>query len=93
MPKHEQEVLAAIEHRNPLVRQVVLSEEFYGGQHLCCPRCGGHFLHSDYSHSSRDSKESSIRILFSCECCGPAAEFEMVITDYKGNVFVEWREP
>ena len=38
------------------------------------------------------NKDDKLHIPFVCESCGTAAEFELVIIDYKGNVFVEWRE-
>ena len=97
MPKHEPEVLAAIRRRKPIGDRVVLDDEFAGaargGQVLCCPRCGSRYIHSGGSYDSCDGKASSTHIPFACESCGSAAEFELVITDYKGNVFVEWREP
>jgi hypothetical protein len=94
MPKHEPEVLAAIKRRNPLSRQVVIDNAFAGVAHgeqvLCCPRCGSRFLHCGGGHDSY----GDTYILFSCESCrGAAAEFELVITEHKGNVFIEWREP
>jgi hypothetical protein len=96
MPKHEPEVIAAIRRRKPLNSRVVLDDKFAGAgrgqQVLCCPRCGHQYLHSGASYSSCESKEYTRRISFSCESCGDAAEFELVITDHKGNVFVEWRE-
>jgi hypothetical protein len=92
MPKHEPEVLAAIRRRKPLGR-VVIDDDFAGTadgeQVLCCPRCGYQYMHSGKIYTSCDSKGSSTHIAFECERYGPAAEFELVITDYKGNVFVE----
>ena len=91
MPKHEPEVLAAIRRRKPLGR-VVIDDDFAGaaraGQVLCCPRCGSRFIQYGGNHDSSDGTH----ILFECESCRGAAEFELVITEHKGHVFVEWRE-
>jgi hypothetical protein len=96
MPKHEPEVIAAVRRRKPVNSRVVLNDRFPGAalnrQLLCCPRCEYQYLHSGASYNCRDGKEYTRRISFSCESCGDAAEFELVITDHKGNVFVEWRE-
>jgi transposase-like protein len=98
MPKHEPEVIAAVRRRKPIDSRVVLDDNFAGAarkqQVLCCPRCGYQYLHRAGSHG--DSFEGLLRerhIEFYCESCGKDASFELVITEYKGNVFVEWKEP
>ena len=97
MPKHEPEILEAIRRRKPLGDRVVLDDNFPGAageqQVLCCPRCGYQYLHRGSQHETSCDKADSLHIQFSCERCGDAAAFELVITDYKGNVFVEWKEP
>jgi hypothetical protein len=97
MPKHEPEVIAAVRHRKPLNDRVVLDVNFprasRNEQVLCCPRCGYQYMHRGLHHETSCGKADSLHIRFSCEGCGDAAAFELVITDYKGNVFVEWREP
>jgi hypothetical protein len=98
MPKHEPEVLAAAQRRKPIDGRVVLADNFAGAarkqQVLCCPRCGHQNLHRAGSHG--DSFDGLLRerhIEFYCEGCGRDATFMLVITEHKGNVFIEWREP
>lgn len=97
MPKHEPEVIAATRRRKPIDDRVVLDDDFPGAaggeQVLCCPRCGHRYMHRGQHRETSCGKADSLHIRFSCELCGDAAAFELVITDYKGNVLVQWREP
>jgi hypothetical protein len=94
MPKHEPEVIAAVRRRKPIDGRVVLDDKFFAVQQvLCCPRCGDQFMHHGLHHETSCDKADNLHIQFWCEGCGDAAAFELVITDYKGNVFLEWREP
>ena len=97
MPKHEPEVLEAIRRRKPLGDRVVLDDSFPGAageqQVLRCPRCGSRYMHRGAHHETSRNQADSLHIQFSCESCGDVAAFELVITDYKGNVFIEWKEP
>jgi hypothetical protein len=89
MPEHEPEVIAAARRCKPLDSRIVLDDGFGDQQALCCPRCGYQFMHRGPHHKTSSNKD----VQFSCEECGDAAAFELVITDCKGNVFIEWREP
>jgi hypothetical protein len=94
MPKHEPEVIAAAQRRKPLGNRVVLDDKFVcDHQVLCCPRCGYQYIHCGLHRETSDDKNYNLHIEFWCESCGDAAAFELVINGYKGNVFVEWREP
>jgi hypothetical protein len=76
----------------------VLADSFTGAagdqQVLCCPRSGYQRLqHTGSYGNSHDGHSRERHIEFHCEDCGKDAACELVITESKGKVFVDWREP
>ena len=90
MPKHEPEVLAAIRRRND---RVVLDDNFPEAaaerQVLRCPRCKHPYMRRRLHYET----DGSLPIEFSCNPCGDDVLFDLVITNCRMGVFIEWREP
>ena len=92
MPKHEPEVIAAVQRRRPpLSSHVVLDNDFVPDEQvLCCPRCGYQYLYFGKRYADNNG---NLHIAFGCQDCRHAPEFELEMSWHKGTIRVEWKEP